>query len=154
MENKILKIVLGIIYLIIFFKLDNLQLKETIFLKMSYFMGIGCILINFTKNKFLEILFFLLNGIIVAYIYKYTYLGCFAFLAMLNLFISFYFIIFNIEFQNKIISLSLLFLLPYTIEKMVIYKFKEYNKIITLINLLLVAIIAYRSYNENRGKNV
>lgn len=154
MENKYLKLILGMIYLIIFLKLDNLNLEKTIYFKIFYFGGICCILVNFTKNKFLEMSFFLLNVIIVACIYKYTYFGYFTFLTILSLFISFYFIIFNIEFQNKIISLSLLFLLPYTIEKMVIYKFKEYSKIITLINLLLVAIIAYRSYNENRGKNV
>lgn len=66
--KKLLKIVMTLMYLIVFFKLDNLELKETIFLRMFYLAGGSCILINFTKNKFLEILYFLLNGIITIYI--------------------------------------------------------------------------------------
>lgn len=61
--------------------------------------------------------------------------------------------IFNLEVQNKIVSLCLLFLLPYNIEKMVIYKFKDYTEIITLINVLLIGLIVYKKYNENRRKN-
>lgn len=151
--KKLLKIVMTLMYLIVFFKLDNLELKETIFLRMFYLAGGSCILINFTKNKFLEILYFLLNGIITIYIYKYTYFGWFTFFTILSLFISFYFMIFNLEVQNKIVSLCLLFLLPYNIEKMVIYKFKDYTEIITLINVLLIGLIVYKKYNENRRKN-
>ena len=146
--------ILGIIYLIIFLELDNLNLEKTIFLKIFYFGGIYCILVNFTKNKFLEMYFFLLNVIIIAWVYKYTYFGYFTFLTILSLFISFYFIISKLEFQNKVISLCLLFLLPYTIEKMVIYKFEDYNEIITLINALLVGVVAYKKHSENRRKNV
>jgi hypothetical protein len=154
LKNKYLKLILGMIYLIIFFKSDNLNLEETFFLKIFYFGGICCILVNFTKNKFLEMSFFLLNVIIVACIYKYTYFGYFTFLTILSLFISFYFIISKLEIQNKFISLCLLFLLPYTIEKMVIYKFKDYSEIITLINALLVGVVVYKKYSENRRKNV
>ncbi|GAA6325603.1 hypothetical protein F350042L8_27010 [Fusobacterium ulcerans] len=154
MENKYLKLILGMIYLIIFLKLDNLNLEKTIYFKIFYFGGICCILVNFTKNKFLEMSFFLLNVIIVACIYKYTYFGYFTFLTILSLFISFYFIISKLEIQNKFISLCLLFLLPYTIEKMVIYKFKDYSEIITLINALLVGVVVYKKYSENRRKNV
>lgn len=58
MENKYLKLILGMIYLIIFLKLDNLNLEKTIYFKIFYFGGICCILVNFTKNKFLEMSFF------------------------------------------------------------------------------------------------
>ena len=115
----------------------------------------------------------MLNVIIVACIYKYTYFGYFTFLTILYLILYyfrglfskhfsifyslvsvFYFIISKLEIQNKFISLCLLFLLPYTIEKMVIYKFKDYSEIITLINALLVGVVVYKKYSENRRKNV
>ncbi|BBA50398.1 hypothetical protein FV113G1_07450 [Fusobacterium varium] len=153
--KKSLKIIITLIYFIIFFKLEELHLENIIFFKkVFYLIGILSIFNNINKNKFIEIIFFLLNGIGATYIYKYTYFNSLTFLLMLSLFISFYFIILNIDIQNKIIKLILLFLLPYTIEKMIIYKFKNYFEGITLVNILFIILIIYNEWSEYRRKNV
>lgn len=153
--KKLLKIIITLIYFILFFKLEELNLQNIIFFKkVFYLIGIFSIFNNINKNKFIEIIFFLLNGIVVTYIYKYTYFNSLTFLLMLSLFISFYFVILNLNIKNKIIKLILLFLLPYTIEKMVIYKFKNYFEGITLINILFIILIIYNEYSEYRRKNV
>ena len=112
--KKSLKIIITLIYFIIFFKLEELHLENIIFFKkVFYLIGILSIFNNINKNKFIEIIFFLLNGIGATYIYKYTYFNSLTFLLMLSLFISFYFIILNIDIQNKIIKLILLFYFVY-----------------------------------------
>ena len=109
--KKLLKIIITLIYFILFFKLEELNLQNIIFFKkVFYLIGIFSIFNNINKNKFIEIIFFLLNGIVVTYIYKYTYFNSLTFLLMLSLFISFYFVILNLNIKNKIIKLILLFL--------------------------------------------
>ena len=139
--------IIFLVYIINFFVKNN---NNNILIGLSLFSILCEILyLKYKKNLFL-INSSILISIISSYIFKVYYFEIINYICVVMLSINLYRLIIILKLRREISSYILLFLIPYTIEKSLVYKVYTLKKEILFINIFLTFILFF--YNMKRLK--
>lgn len=134
------------------FLLNKEIVNKNIIIQVGFICGVFEILYLKYKKNFLSLTSSAILLIILSYIYKIFYLNNIMYMCVLLLIINLYKITEDLDMNKDIYSYLLLFFIPYTIEKSIVYKIYDLKKEIILLNLILVATFFYINL-KNTGLN-
>lgn len=136
------------IIIISYFLLNNKVFNKNIIIQAGLICGIFEILYLKYKKSFLSLTSSTILLIVLSYVYKVFYISNIMYICVFFLIINLYKIIDDLNMNEEIYSYILLFLIPYTIEKNLIYKIYDFKKEIILVNLILTTIYLYTNFKN------
>lgn len=136
------------VVIISYFLLNNKVINKNIIIQASFICGLFEILYLKYKKIFLSLTSSAILLIILSYLYKIFYLNNIMYMCSFLLIINLYKMIEDLNMNKEIHSYVLLFLIPYTIEKSLIYKIYDLKKEIILINFTLTMMYLYINFKN------
>ncbi len=136
------------VVIISYFLLNTKAVNKNIIIQASFICGLFEILYLKYKKNFLSLTSSAILLIILSYLYKIFYLNNIMYMCSFLLIINLYKMIEDLNMNKEIHSYILLFLIPYTIEKSLIYKIYDLKKEIILINFTLTMMYLYINFKN------